>query len=124
MLILSQYIAKHEFKPLSRFLKLDDLLDGARKVIKGLAVETKPPRDLSGFRFFKVRIGKRNGARMIVFMLTEKQKVVPVLIRLKKDKIFGMNMAMNNPAVVDKISKNLEKILSDIKEHHYQEFAP
>ena len=31
MLILTQYIAKHEFKPLRRFLNLDDLLDGAKK---------------------------------------------------------------------------------------------
>lgn len=123
MLILTQYIAKHEFKPLRRFLSLDDLLDGARKIIKGLAVETKSPRSLSGFRFFKVRIGKRNGARMIVFIVTGNNKVVPVLIRLKKDKIFGMNMAMNNPQVVHEINKNLDSILDDMKNKAYEEFA-
>lgn len=123
MLILTQYIAKHEFKPLRRFLNLDDLLDGARKVMKGLAIETKPPQSLPGFRFFKVRIGKRNGARMIVFIVIESRKVVPVLIRLKKDKIFGVNMAMNNPQVVEKINKNLDQILSDMKNMAYQEFA-
>lgn len=122
MLILVDYIAKHEFKPLGRFLRLEDLLDGARKVIKGLAVETKSPRGLPGFRFFKVRIGKKNGARMIVFVITENKKVVPVLIRLKKDKIFGMNMAMNNPKIVEQINKNLDRILDDMKNSAYQEF--
>lgn len=122
MLILSQYIAKHELKPLNRFLSLDDLLNGARKVIKGLAVNIKSPQSLPGFRFFKVRIGKKNGARMIVFIIIENNKVVPVLIRLKKDKIFGTNMAMNNPQVVDKINKNLDKILDDMRNNAYQEF--
>lgn len=123
MLVLTRYIAKHEFKPLRRFLRLDDLIDGANKIIKGLAVETKPPRNIPGFRFFKVRIGKKNGARMIVFVVTENKKVVPVLVRLKKDKIFGMNMAMTNPDVVYQINKNLDRILDDIKNKAYQEFA-
>lgn len=122
MLILTQYIAKHELKPLSRFLRLDDLLDGARKVLKGLAVKTKSPRNLPDFRFFKVRIGKKNGARMMAFVVTGNNKIVPVLIRLKKDKIFGMNMAMNNPRVVQQMNKNLDRILADIRNKGYQEF--
>lgn len=60
---------------------------------------------------------------MIVFIVTESKKVVPVFIRLKKDKIFGMNMAMNNPRVVHQIGKNLDRILDDIKNKTYQEFA-
>ena len=60
---------------------------------------------------------------MIVFMVTESRKVVPILIRLKKDKIFGMNMAMNNPMVVKQVSLNLGYILEDIKLKRYEEFA-
>jgi len=122
MLILTKYIAKKEYKPLNKHLNIDDLLDGAKRVIKGLAVETKPPRDIPNFRFFKVRIGKRNSVRMIVFLVTTNQKIVPVLIRLKKDKIFGMNMAMNNPYVVQQINKNLDRILDDLKNNDYQSF--
>lgn len=122
MLVLTQYIATHELKPLSRFIDLRDIIDGAKKVVKGLAIETKSPSGLVGFRFFKVRIGKRNGARMIVFLMTENQKVVPVLIRLKKDKIFGANMAMNNPSVVIQINKNMDRLIQDIETHQYKEF--
>ena len=122
MLILTKYVAKHEFKPLTRFLSLADILDGARKVAKGLAIETKPPQHLPGYRFFKVRIGQRDGARMIVFMVGSNSKVVPVLIRLKKDKVFGENMAMNNSKVVSQIRNNLANILTDIKNQNYEEF--
>jgi hypothetical protein len=123
MLILTEYIAKHEFKPLDRFIEFDDVLDGANKVINGLAIETKSPQKLQGFRFFKVRIGKRCNARMIVFVAMENNKVVPILIRLKKDKIFGSNMAMNNPEVVRQINKNLDHILNDIENNRFQEFV-
>ncbi|MEK7524244.1 MAG: hypothetical protein AAB588_04425 [Patescibacteria group bacterium] len=88
-----------------------------------MGISTKPPRKLQGFQFFKVNIGSRDGARMVVFVLTENKKVVPVLIRLKKDKRFGMNMAMNNPIVVDQINKNLDHILADIEKKRYEEFA-
>lgn len=122
MIVLTEYIAKHEYKPLQRFLHLEDIIDGAKKVLKGLAASTKPPRSLASFRFFKVRIGKRNAARMMVFMITENKKVVPILIRLKKDKIFGMNMAMNNPLVVAQINKNLDRVLDDIAHKRFKEF--
>lgn len=122
MLLLTKYIAKHELEPLSRFIGLEDVLDGAEKALKGLATEVKAPSNSRGFRFFKVRIGKRDGARMIVFLVTEGQKVVPVLIRLKKDKIFGMNMSMNNEKVVDQLTKNVYRILDDIEKKEYEEF--
>ncbi len=123
MLLLSQYIAQHELKPLRKYFELQDILEGAEKVLKNLAIETKPPVKLPGFKFFKVRIGRKTKGRMIVFMLTENRKVVPILIRLKKDKIFGMNMAMNNPAVVRQVSFNLDYILEDIKCKRYEEFS-
>lgn len=122
MLLLTKYIAKHELAPLNRFIDLEDVLDGAEKALKGLATEVRGPSNARGFHFFKVRVGKRNGARMIVFLVTESQKVVPVLIRLKKDKVFGMNMSMNNEKVVDQLTKNVYRILDDIEAEEYEEF--
>lgn len=122
MLILTEYIVKHELKPLRKYFELKDILEGANKVLKNLAIETKPPKNFQGFKFFKVRIGRQVKGRMIVFMLTENKKIVPILIRLKKDKTFGMNMAMNNPEVERQVSNNLDHILDDMKEKRYQEF--
>lgn len=68
MLLLTKYIAKHELAPLKRFIDLEDVLDGAKKALKGLATKVKAPLNGQSFRFFKVRVGKRNGARMIVFL--------------------------------------------------------
>ena len=122
MLILTRYIAQHELKPLRKYFQLEDILEGARKVLKNLATVTKPPQKLFGTKFFKVRIGKKNKGRMIVFMLFESRKIVPILIRLKKDKIFGMNMAMNNPQVIKQVNINLGHVLDDINGRMYEEF--
>ena len=122
MLIITDFIAKHELKPLRKYFDIKDLLDGADKVLKNLATQIKPPQNFPDIRFFKVRIGGTVKGRMIVFMITENKKIVPVLIRLKKDKIFGMNMAMNNPQVVSQIKTNLDRIFQDIQAKRFQQF--
>lgn len=122
MLILTEYIARKELKPLLKQLTIEDILEGGRKVLDNLADEVKPPKKLGGFRFFKVRIGRKTKGRMIVFLVIESRKVVPILIRLKKDKIFGMNMAMNNNVIARRINQNLDHVLDDIKAKRYEEF--
>ena len=71
MLVITNFIASHELKPLERYLNIKDVILGAQKVIKGLGTETKPPRHLSGFRFYKVRLGGGQSARMIVFVVVK-----------------------------------------------------
>jgi hypothetical protein len=122
MLILTEFIARRELKPLRRYFELEDILDGGRKVLKNLADEVKSPQKLSGVKFYKVRIGRKTQGRMMVIMATDTGKVVPILIRLKKDKIFGMNMAMNNSVIVRQIDQNLERVLDDIQNKRYEEF--
>ena len=123
MLVLTRYIAQHELKPLRKFLTIDDLLEGAKKVKKGLAVALRKPVDLAQVSFYKISIGKKQGARMIVFMKSEKQSVVPVLIRLKSDKMLGMNMSAGNKTVNLQIKKNLSHIVEDIQQKKFEEFS-
>ena len=122
MLIIAQYVARHELDPLSQVVTVKDLIIGAQKVIAGLGVTLKSPIKGNSVRFFKVRIGKKGIGRMAVFMTTEHGKVVPVLIRRKKDKIFGTNMAMNNKGVVDQIRVTMVRILTDIEAGSFEEF--
>jgi Cu2+-containing amine oxidase len=122
MVIITEYIAKKELTPLKRHFDLKDILEGGRKVLKHLGIPIKPPRKLEGIQFFKVNIGKNEG-RMIVFVMVSNKKIVPLLIRLKKDKIYGMNMSSNNPEVVKQLNKNLDHVIKNIEENEYEEFA-
>lgn len=122
MVIITEYIAKRELNPLKRHFDLKDILEGGRKVMKNLGTPIKPPRKLEGFQFYKVNIGKNEG-RMIVFVVVSNKKIVPLLIRLKKDKIYGMNMSSNNPEVVKQLNKNFDHVIKNIEENEYEEFA-
>lgn len=121
MIILTQYIVKHELKPVEKYFSTKDVLNGCEKVYKNLAIEIRPPKQTNNLRFFKVRIGGKVKGRMIVFLITENKNIVPILIRLKKDKIFGENMSLNNSAVAKQIDKNLQSILSDIEKGNYEQ---
>jgi hypothetical protein len=120
MLILSKYIVKNELKPLLKHVSLDDIVIGARKIKDGLGIHLQALNS-SQYRFFKVRIGRSAKARMIVFMHSDNGKIIPVLIRLKKDKKFGMNMAANNPAVAEQVDRNLSHIILDLDRGDYEE---
>ena len=52
MLIITDFIAKHELKPLRKYFDIKDLLDGADKVLKNLATQIKPPQNFPDIRFF------------------------------------------------------------------------
>lgn len=121
MIIVSDFIAKHELKPLEQRLSMKDIIVGCRKVSANLAIEIKPPAKLSSARFFKVRIGKHTKARMIVFIVMDNQNIVPLLIRQKKDKIWGMNMSANNPQVIAQLKFNLDNVIEDIKNKRFKE---
>lgn len=120
MLVLTKYIAKNELKPLLKQISLEDLINGAQKVRQGLGISLQKMNSMK-FRYFKVRIGRAAKARMIVFMISGSGKIVPVLIRLKKDKKLGMNMAANNPAVLRQVDLNLAKIILDLERGDYEE---
>lgn len=59
---------------------------------------------------------------MIAFVVIGSHKVVPLLIRLKKDKKMGMNMSAQNPHVIVQIEKNLDHVLEDMKNGDFKEF--
>ena len=121
--MLTAYIAKHELSPISRSIDIHDILKGAQKITQGFGVGIAPHHHATHLRFFKIRIGAKHCARMVAVVPIENtQKVVPVLIRLKKDKKMGMNMSMSNSAVLEQINYNVDQVIEDIKRKRYQEF--
>ena len=56
-------------------------------------------------------------------MVTGSNKIVPLLIRLKKDKKIGMNMSSNNSAVVSCIDRNLKRVIKDIEGGAFETFT-
>lgn len=122
MIVVTKFFLKSEFKPVKNKIGLIDVFEGVKRIEKDLAINIKAPVKFPNLRFFKVRVGKLVKARMIVFLKIGSNKFVPIVLRLKKDKVFGMNMSMNNKVLVDLINVNFEKIIEDLKNGDFELF--
>lgn len=76
-----------------------------------------------GCKIVKVRLGSsRAVGRMIVYVQIDKDYFIPVVLRLKKDKVFGENLSLRNKRAEKKILYNLDKIFEDLKAGRYEKF--
>ncbi|MFA5820720.1 MAG: hypothetical protein WC873_01270 [Candidatus Gracilibacteria bacterium] len=46
---------------------------------------------------------------------------MPIIVRLKKDKIVGMNLSKGNQAFQDLLKKNLSLVVNDLNEGNFDE---
>ncbi len=122
MIVLTKFFLKSELKTLKNKVGLSDVFEGVKRIDKDLGISIKVSCNFQNLRFFKVRVGKLVKARMIVFLRIDSSKYVPIVLRLKKDKVFGMNMSMNNKVLADLLKANFEKIIEDLEKGDFEEF--
>ncbi|MFH1292015.1 MAG: hypothetical protein ABIH87_02355 [bacterium] len=67
----------------------------------------------------KLRITSRTVGRIIVYVYKQKDLVVPVVLRLKKDKIIGENLSLNNTKAKTVILDMMDRIMNDISNGDY-----
>jgi len=68
----------------------------------------------------KLRITSRTVGRIIVYVYKQKDLVIPVVLRLKKDKIIGENLALNNTKAKSAILDMMDRIMNDISNGDYK----
>jgi hypothetical protein len=122
MIVITKFFLRSELKPLKNQLNLKDVFEGAKRIDKNLGISIKNPVKFSNLRFFKIRLGRSVKERMIVFLYVGKGKIVPLLLRLKKDKEFGVNMSMNNKKIIELLRINFENVIKDLENGDFEEF--
>lgn len=120
MLIITEYIRKHELRHIARYISLEDIKQSVKKV-ESSAIEMSN-LGYKNCKLFKIRISGRQAGRMILFLQIVKNYHIPVIVRLKKDKVFGQNLALNNKAAEKRIVNNLEMIFDDLKSGKYEKY--
>lgn len=120
-IILCHSILNREINPLVQYFSKGDIRKYAKKAAKGLGVEING----SAIPFTKlVKIymtGKRSAGRMVVLIYVKKNYYIPVLARLKKDKIVGTNLSKGNKVFQNLLEKNLSFVVKDLKEGNFDE---
>jgi hypothetical protein len=120
-IILCHTILKKEISPLLDYFSKGDIRKYVGKAAKGLGVIVSGSR-ISDTQLIKVYMtGKQGAGRMIVLLYVKKEYYVPVVVRLKKDKIVGSNLSKGNRAFYDLIEKNLDLVMHDLQKGAFDE---
>lgn len=120
-IILCHSILKKEINPLLKYFLKGDIKKYVEKAERGLATEIKGST-IPNTKLVKVYMTGRGGAgRMIVLIYVKKDYYLPALVRLKKDKIVGMNLSKGNQAFQDLLDRNLSLILQDLGNGSFDE---
>ncbi len=120
-LLLTKSFLKRELKPLSKLYNIEDLKRTTKKINSSSI--TLPSRGYKNGKLMKLRIGSRNAGRLVVYYYKQKNLIVPVVLRLKKDKIFGENLSFNNQKAKSLILDMMDKVMSDIKSGDYEKLS-
>ena len=117
LLILANSFLKKELKPLKKYYNINDI----KKTIARAEIRLSSLSSLGykNGRLLKLRVVNRVKGRMIIYMFTEKDLFVPIVLRLKKDKIFGENLSMNNKKAKSLVLKMLDLVMDDINKENY-----
>lgn len=121
MILLSESFLSKEFNPLKKYYSLADLRKAISKInISGISLGNL------GYKYgklIKVRMVSKVAGRVVVYVVEQKGVVVPIVIRLKKDKIFGENLSLNNKKGEALILYMLKSVMDDIRVGKYQKIA-
>lgn len=117
-LILTESFLKRELKPLKKYYTIEDI----KKTTKKILVSSIRLSNL-GYKegeLMKLRITSRTVGRIIVYVYKQKDLVVPIVLRLKKDKIIGENLSLNNTKAKTVILDMMDRIMNDISNGDYK----
>lgn len=120
-ILLCKSILKNEVSPLLKYFSRGDIKKYVNKVKKGLGTEIKGST-IPGTKIVKVYMtGTSTAGRMIVLIYVQKQYYLPVIVRLKKDKIVGRNLSTKNESFQELLEKNLEAVQQDLQNRDFEE---
>ena len=117
-LILTKSFLKRELKPLKKYYSVEDIKKTTKKI-------SSSPVRLShlGYRggeLIKLRMASKTTGRIIVYVYKQKNMLIPIVLRIKKDKMFGENLSLNNKKAKLLILNMLNKTMNDINSGDYE----
>ena len=117
-LILTNSFLKKELKPLAKYYSIKDIKKTVKK-ISGSSIRLAHLGYQDG-ELIKLRMLSKMAGRIIVYVYVSKQLIIPVVVRLKKDKVIGENLSLNNKKAKKIILNMLENVMVDMREGKYK----
>ena len=117
-LILTKSFLKRELKPLKKYYTIEDIKKTTKK-IPSSSIRLSHLGYKEG-ELIKLRLVSKTAGRIIIYAYKQKELIVPVILRLKKDKIIGENLSLNNTKAKSLILDMLDKTMNDINNDDYE----
>ena len=117
-LILTKSFLKRELKPLKKYYSVEDI----KKTTKKISFSHVRLSHL-GYKegeLIKLRMVSKATGRIIVHVYKQKNMLIPIVLRLKKDKVLGENLSLNNKKAKSLILDRLDKTMNDITAGDYE----
>lgn len=122
-ILLCHSILEREIEPLLKYFSKGDVKKYSNKASKGLGTQIKGSQH-PGTKLIKVNMTSKSGAgRMIVLLYMRKDFAIPLIVRLKKDKIVGQNASIANPSFQSLVEKNISLVEKDLEKGKFEELT-
>ena len=118
MIILTQSFLQKEFKQVKKHYTIEDIKKSIEKI--DTSADTLSDLGYKNGKLMKLRVANKVSGRLVVYVFVKTNLVVPVVVRLKKDKIFGENLSMENKKAKALIVKMLDLAIVDIENGNYK----
>ena len=118
MLVITNTFKQKELKPLRRYYNINDIRKAVNKIdTSGVYLSHL------GYKYgqlMKLRMPHRIAGRLIVYIFVQKNWVVPIILRLKNDKVMGENLSKQNIKAKKIIIDRLDHVIDDIEKNIYK----
>ena len=114
--IFTNSFLKKELKPLEKYYSVNDIKKAVSKINAPINLSSLGYKDC---KLVKLRISGKAAGRIIAYIYIKNNWIVPLVFRLKKDKIFGENLSINNKKAKALILKMMDLSMDDIAGKKY-----
>ena len=119
-ILLCYSVLEKEIKPLLKYFSKGDIKKHVLKASQGLGTELKGA-GIAGTKLLKIYMtGKGGAGRMVILVYVQKNYYLPIILRLKKDKIAGSNLSKGNTMFQKLLEKDLGFIMRDLKNGDFE----
>ena len=111
-LILTKSFLKRELKPLKKYYTVEDIKKTTKK-IPSSAIRLSHLGYKEG-ELIKLRLASKITGRIIIYIYKQKELIIPIILRLKKDKVVGENLSLNNAKAKSLILDMLSRLFRNV----------
>jgi len=118
IIVLTKSFLQKEFKKVKKCYTTEDIKKTIEKI--DTSADILSNNGYKNGKLMKLRMASKTQGRLIIYVFTKRDLIIPIVVRLKKDKIFGKNLSLENKKAKTLIIKMLDLAVADIENDDFE----